>query len=268
VQVKLLELTDSSSVEAAVTEPIDAIVHLAAIATTGEARRDPGGAWVVNAAGTARLVAAAARLRDSGSADPLLLMVSSAEVYGKGRPTPRRESDPVCPQSPYGASKAGAELAVMEAWRRTGLRVVIARPFPHTGVGQLPHYVVPAFVERLRAAKAIGATQVPTGNLDPVRDLLDVRDVAEAYVGLLAHGAPGETYNIARGEGVTLRQLFQRIAGLIGVRAEPVPDPSLVRTADIPHLVGDSAKLRKATGWSPTVSLEQTLQEMVDAEAY
>jgi GDP-4-dehydro-6-deoxy-D-mannose reductase len=67
---------------------------------------------------------------------------------------------------------------------------------------------------------------------------------------------------------VTLRELFQRLASLMGIPAEPVPDPSLVRAADIPHLVGDSAKLRKATGWSPTVSLEQTLQEMVDAQAH
>jgi GDP-4-dehydro-6-deoxy-D-mannose reductase len=268
VRVVALELSDASSVDAAVSPPIDAIVHLAAMASGGEARRDPAGAWVVNAAGTARLVEAAARLRASGSADPMLLAVSTAEVYGKGTGAIRRESDPVYPQSPYAASKAGAELAAMEAWRRTGLRVVIARPFPHTGVGQLSHYVVPAFVERLRTAKATGATQVPTGNLEPVRDLLDVRDVAEAYLGLLAHGVPGEAYNIARGEGVTLRELFRRLAGLIGTRAEPVPDPSLVRTADIPHLVGDSAKLRKATGWSPTVSLEQTLQEMVDAQAH
>jgi GDP-4-dehydro-6-deoxy-D-mannose reductase len=268
VQVVSLELGDSSSVEAAVSAPSDAIVHLAAMASGGEARRDPAGAWVVNAVGTARVVDAAARLRASGSADPLLLVVSTAEVYGKGKASPRRESDPLYPQSPYAASKAGAELAAMEAWRRTGLRLVIARPFPHTGVGQISQYVVPAFVERLRAAKATGATQVPTGNLDPVRDLLDVRDVAEAYLGLLAHGVPGEAYNIARGEGVTLREVFHRLARLMGIQAEPVPDPSLVRAADIPYLVGDSAKLRKATGWSPTVALEQTLQEMVDAQAH
>src|SRR3954463_4937331 len=268
VQAQPLELTDSPSVEKALSGPVDVIVHLAAIASSGEARRDPAGAWVVNAAGTARVVAAAARLRESGSADPMLLVVSSAEVYGKGTATPRRETDPVCPQSPYAASKAGAELAAMETWRRTGLRVVIARPFPHTGAGQLTNYVVPAFVERLRAAKVTGSTEVPTGNLDPVRDLLDVRDVAEAYLGLLAHGVPGETYNIARGEGVTLRHVFERLAVLMGVPAQPVPDPTLVRTADIPHLVGDSAQLRNATGWSPTVSLEQTLQEMVDAKAH
>jgi GDP-4-dehydro-6-deoxy-D-mannose reductase len=265
VRVRPLELADSSSVEAAVSAPIDAIVHLAAMASGGEARRDPAGAWVVNAVGTARVVDAATRLRAAGSADPLLLVASSAEVYGAGKASPRRESDPLRPQSPYAASKAGAELAALEAWRRTGLRIVIARPFPHTGAGQLSQYVVPAFVERLSTAKATGAKQVPTGNLDPVRDLLDVRDVVEAYLGLLADGAPGEAYNIARGEGITLRQLFQLLAELMGIRAEPVPDPSLVRTADIPHLVGDSAKLRKATGWSPTLSLEQTLQEMVDA---
>ena len=268
VRVRSFEVTDSSSVESAVSAPIDAVVHLAAVASTGEARRDPAGAWVVNAAGTARVVDAAARLRAAGSADPILLVVSTAEVYGKGKASPRRESDPVCPQSPYAASKAGAEIAALEAWRRTGLRVVIARPFPHTGVGQTLRYVVPAFLERLRAAKATRATQVPTGNLDPVRDLLDVRDVVEAYVSLLAGGVPGEAYNIARGEGVTLRELFQQLAEFLGIRAEPVPDPSLVRTADIPHLVGDSAKLRKATGWSPTVPLEQTLREMVDAQAH
>jgi GDP-4-dehydro-6-deoxy-D-mannose reductase len=261
VRFRSIELTDASSVAMAVTAPVEAVVHLAAMASTGEARRDPAGAWVVNAAGTARVVDATARLRADGAADPLLLVVSSAEVYGKGKASPRRESDPLCPQSPYAASKAGAELAALEAWRRTGLRVVIARPFPHTGAGQLSQYVVPAFIDRLRAAKATGATQVPTGNLDPVRDLLDVRDVVEAYLGLLEGGVPGEVYNIARGEGVMLRQLFQQLAQLMGIRAEPVPDPSLVRTADIPHLVGDSAKLRKATGWSPTLSLEQTLRE-------
>jgi GDP-4-dehydro-6-deoxy-D-mannose reductase len=155
----------------------------------------------------------------------------------------------------------------LEAWRRTGVRAIIARPFPHTGKGQPAQYVVPAFIERLRAAKATGAGQVATGNLEPVRDLLDVRDVAEAYLGLLANGAPGQVYNIARGEGVSLRRVFELLTELMGVAAEPVPDPSLVRAADIPHLIGDASKLRETTGWSPTVSLEQTLRDMLDAQA-
>jgi len=267
IRVEDLELTDASSVDHFVAAPVDAVVHLAAMASTGEARRDPAGAWVVNAAGTARVVDAALRLRAGGSADPLLLVVSTAEVYGTGTAAPRTERDPICPQSPYAASKAGAELAALEAWRRTGLRVVIARPFPHTGKSQPSQYVVPAFVERLRTAKATGATRVSTGNLEPVRDLLDVRDVAEAYLGILASGAPGEAYNIARGEGVSLRELFERLTRLMDVHAEPVPDPSLVRSSDIPYLVGDASKLHSATGWAPTVSLEQTLRDLVDAEA-
>jgi nucleoside-diphosphate-sugar epimerase len=75
-------------------------------------------------------------------------------------------------------------------------------------------------------------------------------------------------YNISRGEGVTLRDLFHEVADLVGVRAEPVPDPSLTRAGDIPYLVGDSTKLRRATGWAPTLNLPQTLQEMVDAQAH
>jgi GDP-4-dehydro-6-deoxy-D-mannose reductase len=268
VKVIPLELTDSASVRAGLRAPYEALVHLAAMASGSEARQDPAGAWLVNAAGTAQVVEAAAGLRISGVADPVVLVVSSAEVYGAGTGRRRTELDPVAPRSPYAASKAGGELAALEVWRRTGVRVVIVRPFPHTGVGQPAQYVVPAFVQRLREAKRTGEARVPTGNLDPVRDLLHVRDVVEAYLALLAGGAAGETYNIARGEGLSLRELFQRLADLIGVRAEPVPDAALVRGSDIAHLVGDSSKLRTATGWAPTITLEQTLQDVVHAEAH
>jgi GDP-4-dehydro-6-deoxy-D-mannose reductase len=270
VRVVPFELTDAGSVQSALSSPIDAVVHLAAVASGSEARQDPARAWIVNAAGTARIMDAAAGLRASGAGDPIVLIVSTAEVYGSGSGNgrPRTETEAVSPQSPYAASKAGSELAALEAWRRAGVRVVIARPFPHTGAGQPTTYVVPAVAERLRAAKAAGGLQVQTGNLEPVRDLLDVRDVVEAYLALLANGTPGEAYNIARGEGVALREVFRRLADLLGVRAEPVVDPTLVRTGDIAHLVGDSAKLRNATGWSPTIPLDQTLREVVDAQAH
>jgi GDP-4-dehydro-6-deoxy-D-mannose reductase len=263
-----LEVTDSESVRQALSRPVEAIVHLAAVASGSEARQDPGRAWAVNAGGTARVVDSASALRDGRGADPLVLVVSSAEVYGNGPATPRVETDDLVPQSPYAASKVGAEVAALEAWRRTGLRVVIARAFPHTGLGQSLLYVVPAFLQRLRAARAAGARRVPTGSLEPVRDLLDVRDVVRAYLALLQHGAAGEVYNVARGEGISLRELFQQLADLVGAKVEPVPDPTLMRAGDIQYLVGDASKLRRVTGWSPRLSLEQTLQEMVDAQAY
>jgi GDP-4-dehydro-6-deoxy-D-mannose reductase len=196
-----------------------------------------------------------------------VLIVSTGEVYGVARPAPRLETDPLLPLSPYAASKLGAEVAALAEWRRTALRAVIARPFPHTGTGQTTQYVAPALVQRLREARRTGATTVPTGNLDPVRDLLDVHDVVAAYAALLRQGEPGEAYNIARGEGLSVAELFERLAQLIGAGARPAPDPSLRRASDIPHLVGDSTKLRRATGWAPSISLEQTLRRLVDAEA-
>lgn len=262
-----LELTEDASVRRAVEEGPDAVVHLAAVASNSEAFADPGLAWTVNAAGTARLAEALARRRAEGGGEGRLLVISSGEVYGPGGPAPRRETDPLLPATPYAASKVGAEIAGLEVWRRTGLPVLVARPFTHTGPGQDLRFVLPSFVARLRDLRAGGAGRVATGNLAPVRDLLDVRDVVEAYVLLLISGEPGEVYNVARGDGTSVGDLFRMLAEMVGVAAEPVPDPALARRSDIPHLVGDSTKLRRATGWAPARTLQQTLQGLVDAEA-
>ncbi len=261
-----LEMTDTASVRSALADGLDAVVHLAAIASGREAREDPGAAWSVNAAGTARLADELARLRTAERADPLLLLASTGEVYGAGAARPRTEADPRRPCSPYAASKVGAEVAAQEVAERTGLRIVIARAFPHTGPGQAPIYVAPALLSRLRLAKRVGAPVVNTGNLEPVRDFLDVRDVAAAYLALLERGVPGEAYNVARGEGISLEDLFRRLNRLVGTRVIPEVDPALIRASDIPHLVGDSTKLREATGWEPAFSLDQTLQDLANAQ--
>ena len=262
-----LELGDARAVRNVAEHRCDSVVHLAAVASGGDALRDPGHAWAVNAAGTARLLGEYGRQRRAGDADPLVLLVSTAEVYGRGVTRPRAEGDAPNPCSPYAASKLGAELAARETRERTGLRVVTARAFPHTGPGQDERFVVPAFARRLRGARLAGAKVVKVGNLEPVRDLLDVRDVVSAYLALLARGTPGEVYNVAGGTGYTLEAILGRLAAIVGVDAIAEPDPELVRPADIPHLVGDASKLRAATGWTPTIPLEQTLRDVVDAQA-
>ena len=261
-----LELGSRESVAQAVAGEWDAVVHLAALASGVEARADPGLAWEVNAAGTARLAEALLGGASDGGSAPLLLLVSTAEIYGMGTGAARRESDPVAPCSPYAASKYGAEVAALEVRRRTGLRVIIARPFGHTGPGQDTRFAIPAIASRVRLAKRVGAPAINVGNLDAVRDIVDVRDVVAAYALLLEGGVPGESYNIASGEGHPLREVLERLQRMVGWRVVAEYDPGLARRADILHLVGDAGKLHAATGWAPQIPLDQTLQDLLDAQ--
>jgi GDP-4-dehydro-6-deoxy-D-mannose reductase len=260
-----LDLLDAESVDSLVLEGWDAVVHLAAAASGAEANRDPLGAWNVNTLGTMRLGHSLGRLCQQG-ADPLLLLVSTAEVYGAGAAGARVEMDEARPCSSYAASKLAAEVAVLEIHRRIGLRVKVARPFPHTGAGQDDRFVVPAFANRVLEAKRLGHPSVSVGNLDPVRDFLHVDDVVNAYCLLIDDGGSGEVYNIASGSGVSVRDIFEMVMVAAGASVEPEVSPELVRPADVPFLVGDSRKLRDATGWQPELSLEQAIQEVVDAQ--
>jgi GDP-4-dehydro-6-deoxy-D-mannose reductase len=246
---------------------LDGVVHLAAVSSGSEARTDPGRAFEVNAAGTARLAGWLGGQVEREEANPLFLLVSTAEVYGQGSGTARLESDAVVPCSPYAASKVAGEVAATEVAGRTGLRVVTARPFPHTGPHQDTRFVVPALAERVRIAKRVGAPAIRTGSLEPVRDILDVRDVAAAYLALLTGGVPGQVYNIASGSGQPLSDILDRLMRRAGHRVIAEYDSTLGRRSDIAHLVGDSGKLRASTGWRPTISLDQTLQDLLDAQA-
>lgn len=261
------DLMAPESVTALARLGTDGVVHLAAVASGADARQDPGYAWNVNAAGTARLADAFGRVKAAGEGDPLFLLVSTGEVYGGGGRRPLVETDPVRPRSPYAASKLGAEIAGREVADRTGLRFAVARSFPHTGPGQSDKYVVPALALRIRTAKRIGAPVIKTGNLTPVRDLVDVRDVARAYRLLLERGAPGETYNVARGEGVALTEVVDRLTRLLDHRVIVESDQALLRPNDIDYLVGDPARIRRDTGWAPTIPLDQTLKDLLDAQA-
>lgn len=267
VQWVEFDLLASESVSTLATIGADAVIHLAAVASGMDARHDPGYAWNVNAAGTARLCEAYGRLKQQERTNPLIVVVSTGEVYGEGSGQPVTEAAPPHPRSPYGASKWGAEIAALEAAGRFGLRIVIARAFPHTGPGQSDKYAIPAIAQRLRTAKRIGAPVIKTGNLQPVRDLLDVRDVVTAYRLLAERGEAGATYNVASGRGVALEAVADEFCRLLDLRIILESDPALLRANDISYLVGDPTRIRRAIGWAPTVPLEQTLKDLLDAQA-
>ncbi len=259
------DLRDGASVNRLVAEGWEAVVHLAAIASGAEATRDPIDAWEINAVGTARLATALGH-QVSGSEGPLLIVASTGEVYGADSRRPRVEIDSVVPNSPYAASKFAAEIAALEIHRRTGLRVVVTRAFAHTGPGQDDRYVVPAFAARILVAKQRKAPAIKVGRLDAVREFMHVSDVVDAYTRLLTAGVPGEIYNIASGIGFSVREIFDRLSEMLSYAPILEVDQGLVRASAIPYLVGDGAKLRAATGWTPTIGIEQTLAEVIRAQ--
>lgn len=244
----------------------DAIIHLAAVSHVQHATNSPALAWDVNLMASVRLLNAANRLREAGTVNPLVLLIGSAEQYGRQAADnmPLRESVPQSPLTVYGATKAAQEIAGLQAFHASGLRVIAARPFPHTGPGQGERFVLPALVARAEALRRSGSgAPMMTGNLTPVRDFLHVSDVVAAYIALLHSGRPGAVYNVASGLGLSVREVVERVLQRTGVRAEIKEDPALVRAVDVPVLVGDAARLSADTGWKPTRGFDNILDDLL-----
>ncbi|HEX5436357.1 MAG TPA: GDP-mannose 4,6-dehydratase [Gemmatimonadaceae bacterium] len=248
----------------------DAIFHLAGVSYVPAATADPGAALDVNVIAAARLLAGVQRRRAAGVLDPCVVIVGSAEQYGRhdAQEMPLDESAAQLPVSVYGASKAAQEIVALEAFRHDGVRVVATRPFNHSGAGQADRFLLPALVVRALAQRDAWAPALSLGNTTPVRDLLHVADVVRAYLLLATQGVPGECYNIASGVGVDVATIAARVLALTGVDAKLESDPALVRPADVPVLVGDASKLRTATGWAPEHSLETIIDDLIRAATH
>jgi GDP-4-dehydro-6-deoxy-D-mannose reductase len=268
-----LDIADVEGVRrlVAVTAP-DTIAHLAAIGSAAEAARDPERAIRTNVGGTIAVIEAA-RAQDAQGRAPGVLVVSSAEVYGSppsGRPL--TEDAPFQPRHLYGMTKAGQEAVAIAGGLRYGLRVVVARPFNHTGPGQRPVAAAAAFVERVSAVRRGEATELAVGNLDVERDIGDVRDVVRAYrlllEGMARHELADEptVFNVATGTAVTLRWVVEELCRQARVRPTITVRPELLRPDDPQRLVGSVDALRDATGWRPEIPLAQTLGDMLADE--
>lgn len=244
----------------------DAVVHLAAVSHVQHATNNPALAWDVNLMAPVRMLHEAEARRSAGVIDPTLLLIGSAEQYGRQPEAamPLGEDTPQTPLTVYGATKAAQELVGLQAHRASGLKVIAARPFPHTGPGQEERFVLPAMVARAEALRhsATGGPMV-TGNLTPVRDFLHVSDVVAAYIAMLHSGRPGSAYNVASGQGLSVREIAERVLNRTGVQAELKEDPALVRAVDVPVLVGDATRLLTDTGWAPTRGFDSILDDLL-----
>lgn len=242
------------------------VYHLAGQASVGASFRAPLATWEVNATGTLRLMQALAEISPRPRR---LLLTSSAEVYGAvpGDRQPVAEDWPFRPLTPYGASKAAAEVAALQAGAASGIEVIVSRSFNHIGPGQDERFVLPSMARQLVEMRSAAERVLWVGNLSVDRDFLDVRDVARAYALLMNEGEAGLAYNVCSGLAHPLADVVGRLVELSGTGAELSVDPERVRPADIPSMVGDAARLR-ALGWAPRFSLDETLSDLLqEAEA-
>ena len=257
-----VDITDGEALHVAIAEAApEAVYHLAGWADVGGSWKEPVAAFRANAEGTLNVLLACA-----AAGVGRVLSVGSADVYGvvTEAELPLTEHSPLRPASPYAASKVAADFLGLQAFLGQGLGVIRVRAFNHLGPGQTDRFVAPALAARIAANERDGGDTVTVGDLSPRRDFTDVRDVVRAYRLLVEHGAPGEVYNVCTGRDLSVQQLADHLLTLATRPMRLETDPALLRPVDIPVLRGDAAKLREATGWTPEISIDQTLADLLD----
>jgi GDP-4-dehydro-6-deoxy-D-mannose reductase len=235
------------------------VIHLASARRLAE--RDPWSALRVE------LDMASALLRTLAREVPgaTVLAAGSAAQYGTGLPRPLKEIDATPAVSPYGAIKTVLEQVFTSPALTGRLRTIWCRSFNHAGPGQGPEAPLGSWVRQLLAAERRGGGIIRTGALEPVRDVLDVRDVADYYLALVSAPLARGVVNVCSGQPRRLSELAAMVVAQASAPVTIEPDPSLERAVDPPYVVGDPGRLRELTAWAPGIPLQQTVAEMVDA---
>lgn len=241
----------------------DYIFHLAAQSFVPSSWTAPGETLTTNIAGQTNLFEA---VRAVGL-DPTIQIACSSEEYGLVHPdeTPIRETNPLRPLSPYAVSKVGQDFLGYQYFQSYGLKVLRTRAFNHTGPRRGSVFVASNFAKQVASIEAgVQDPVIRVGNLEAVRDFTDVRDTVRAYWLAVTKGRPGEVYNICTGEGITIRELLDRIVSMAQVEVKVETDPERLRPSDVEILLGDSSKFRADTGWEPRIAFDQTLRDLLD----
>lgn len=252
-----LDVTDGEAVGRVISEVRpDEIYHLAGL--TRPASGEVGRFHAVNFGGALNLLEAV----KAEAPEATVLLVGSAYTYGRVE-HPISETEPLSPVNHYGVSKAAADM-LGGSYALEGLHVIRARPFNHSGPGQSPDFVLPTLVRQFaEIASGDREATVRLGNLDSVRDLSDVRDIARGYRLALEKGRPGEAYNFGSGRGFSVRELFELVRREADAEVDLVTEASRQRPADMPFLVADAGKARENLGWEAKIPLRETVRDML-----
>jgi dTDP-glucose 4,6-dehydratase len=232
----------------------EAVFHLGASISVPYSYVAPHEVVKTNVLGTLNVLSAA---RTTGSR---VVQMSSSEVYGTALTAPMTEAHPLNAQSPYAASKVGADKLAEAFFLSYDLPVVIARPFNTYGPRQSPRAVLGTLVEQ-----AVAGGAVELGSLGTTRDFVYVADTVDALLRLIDDGEPGEAYNVATGQDVSITDAVELVGELLGRPLDVTTREERMRpeASEVRRLCGDATKLREATGWAPAVELREGLMRMI-----
>jgi NAD dependent epimerase/dehydratase len=256
IEVVMGDLTDPFSTSKAV-QGCAMVFHLAALIAIPYSYVAPAHYVQVNCGGTLNILEAA---RQHGV--ECLVHTSTSETYGTAQYTPIDESHPLKGQSPYSASKIGADKLAESYYLSFGLPVATVRPFNTYGPRQSARAIIPTII-----SQALTGDAIHLGSLEPRRDLTYVGDTVEGF--LKAASTPqarGEVTNLGTGQSVSIGELAQMILKIIGGNKEIVTDQERLRpeNSEVWNLLSDNRRAQKILGWTPQMSLEAGLQKTVD----
>ncbi|MFD4944906.1 SDR family NAD(P)-dependent oxidoreductase [Streptomyces sp. NPDC058239] len=232
----------------------DTVFHLAALIGIPYSYDSPGAYVQTNVVGTENVAEACRR-----HAVRRLLHTSTSEVYGTALTAPIDESHPLQPQSPYSASKIGADMMALSHWHAFELPVTVVRPFNTYGPRQSARAVIPTILAQLHA----GATEIRLGSLTPTRDFTYVTDTAAGFLALAeCDRALGESVNLGTGREISVGDLATALIAASGREARVVVDPVRLRPvgSEVERLLSDNSRAREWAGWEPQVSLTEGLR--------
>jgi GDP-4-dehydro-6-deoxy-D-mannose reductase len=255
-----VDILDRARVDAAIgaLQP-RSVFHCAGLAQVAESWSDTAAPLEVNVVGTHRLLDALRLARGPCR----VLVTGSAHVYAPS-PEPISEDHPFAPASPYALSKLAQEQLAFRAGAEDGLDIIVSRSFNHTGPRQKPSFVAPGIARQIALIESGKAEPVVrVGNLEALRDLMDVRDTVRAYEALISTGRPGTAYNVASGVARPVRSVLEALVSRARIPVRVETDPSRMRPSDVPILVGNAERLRRETGWQPRISFDQTMDDLL-----
>ena len=265
VDVRDLDITKPEEIDSLLDEvQPDYIFHLAAQSSVALSWRNPQLTININITGTVNLLDAVRKLEKQ----PRMLLIGSGEEYGHVKPdeVPIKEDNNTRPGNIYAVTKVTQNMIGRLYYEAYGMDIMSTRSFNHTGPNQAPQFVVPDFCKQVaEIEKGKKEPVIYTGNLSAKRDFTDVRDVVRAYCLLMEKGRAGETYNVGCGNAIEIRAILDMILSHSEKEIRVETDPAKLRPVDVPIIEADITKLKEDTGWTPEISLDQTITETLDA---